>query len=166
MLRFHTLVLLGAALCTPIVLATHAREALAADAAAPAFSVRTLEGKTIKLSDFKGKPVVVDFWATWCQPCKASMPHLDQLQDRYAKNGLVVLGLSIDDQPVSYVRKYATNLGVKFRLAMADDQVLDDYGPIRSIPTTVFINRRGEVVRRVVGYIDRETLESYIKELL
>lgn len=132
---------------------------------APPFSVRALDGKVLRLSDFKGRAVILDFWATWCQPCRASMPHLDTMQSRFERQGLVVLGLSIDDQPPPSVRRFADKLGVKFRLAMADEQVLDAYGPIRSIPTTFFINRRGEVVRRVVGYIDPETLESYVKEL-
>ena len=166
MLRFSTLVFLGAAWCGSATLAMSARPAHAGDVSAPAFSVRTLDGKTVRLSDFKGKPVVVDFWATWCQPCRASMPHLNAMQDSYGARGLVILGLSIDDQPATVVRRYASSLGIRFRLAMADDQVLDDYVPIRSIPTTIFINRRGEVVRRVVGYIDRETLETYIKEVL
>ena len=78
---------------------------------------------------------------------------------------LVVLGLSVDDADAQTVRRYADRLGVKFRLAMADERVLDLYGPIRSIPTTFFINRRGEVTRRVVGYVDSETLESYVREL-
>lgn len=132
---------------------------------APHFSVRGLDGRVLRLSDFKGRAVIVDFWATWCLPCRASMPHLDSLQQRYEQRGLVVLGLSIDDQPPSSVRRFADKLGVKFRLALADEQVLDAYGPIRSIPTTFFINREGEVVRRVVGYIDPETLESYVLEL-
>jgi thiol-disulfide isomerase/thioredoxin len=133
--------------------------------AAPAFAVRGLDGRTIRLADFRGKPVVMDFWATWCGPCRAGMPHLDEIQKRYAKEGLVVLGLSVDDLEVGKVKKFADGLGVQFRMAMADEKLLDEYGPIRQIPTTFFINRRGEVVRRTVGYIDEETLESYVKEL-
>ena len=78
----------------------------------------------------------------------------------------MVIGLSVDDGASSAVRRYADKLGVKFRLAMADEEVLDDYGPIRSIPTTIFINRRGEMVRRVVGYIDAETMEGFTREIL
>jgi peroxiredoxin len=93
------------------------------------------------------------------------MPHLDDMQKRYAKEGLVVLGLSVDDLEVGKVRKFADGLGVHFRMAMADEKLLDEYGPIRQVPTTFFINRRGEIVRRTVGYLDAETMESYVKEL-
>ena len=134
-------------------------------AVAPSFSMRTLDGKTVRLSDFKGRPVVLDFWATWCAPCRASMPHLDSIQTRYKERGLVVLGLSVDDDDPPYVRKFADRLGVKFRLGMADEHILDLYGPIRSIPTTVFINRNGTIVRRVVGYLDQETVDAYVNEL-
>jgi len=132
---------------------------------APPFSVRSLDGKNVQLKDFKGHPVLIDFWATWCQPCRASMTHLESLQKRYEDKGLVVLGLSVDEDAPADVKRYAQKLGVSFRLAMADEKVLDLYGPVRSIPTTFFINRNGEVVRRVVGYIDAETLDSYIQEL-
>src|SRR5206468_7713314 len=100
----------------------------------------------------KGQPIVLDFWATWRGPCRASMPHLDRIQERFQNQGLVVIGLSVDDAPTLTVRRYAERLNVRFRLGMADEAVLDDYGPIRSIPTTIFINRHGEMVRRVVGY--------------
>ena len=133
---------------------------------APAFSVRTLEGKSIRLSDLRKRPVVVDFWATWCGPCRASMPHLSAMQTRYGKEGLTVIGLSVDEQGPSRVKKFASDLGVKFTLAMANDEVLDAYGPIRSIPTTFFISRDGQIVRRVVGYIDGDTMEDYVKEIL
>jgi thiol-disulfide isomerase/thioredoxin len=133
---------------------------------APMFSLRGLDGRSIRMSEYKGKPVVLDFWATWCVPCKASMPHLDQVQERYRAQGLVVIGVSVDDAPAPDVRKYAERLRVKFRLAMADESVLDLYGPIRSIPTTLFINRRGDIVRRVVGYVDEETLSSFANELV
>ena len=110
-------------------------------------------------------PVLVDFWATWCAPCRASMVHLDRLQERYARDGLVVLGLSVDEEPPASVRRFAERLGIRFRLAMADEKLLDQYGPIRMLPTTFFINRRGEVVRRTVGYLDAETLDIYVREL-
>jgi thiol-disulfide isomerase/thioredoxin len=133
---------------------------------APSFNVRTLEGKPLRLAELKNKPVIVDFWATWCGPCRASMPHLSSMQSRYEKQGLTVIGMSVDDGGPQGVRKFANQLGVKFTLAMANDEILDAYGPIRSIPTTFFINRKGDIVRRVVGYIDGETMEDYVKEIL
>jgi peroxiredoxin len=93
------------------------------------------------------------------------MPHLGRLQERYTRNGLVVLGLSVDEDPPASVKRFADRLGIKFRLAMADEKLLDLYGPIRVLPTTFFINRRGEVVRRTVGYLDAETLDGYVREL-
>ena len=132
---------------------------------APSFTVRTLDGKTFRLPDSKGRPVVLDFWATWCAPCRASMPHLDRIQERYAADGLLVLGLSVDESGPAVVKRFADRLKIQFRLAMADEKLLDQYGPIRQIPTTFFINRRGEVVRRTVGYLDAETLDSYVREL-
>lgn len=134
--------------------------------AAPAFSVRTLEGKPLRLSELRNKPVILDFWATWCGPCRASMPHLSAMQSRYEKQGLTVIGMSVDDGGPQNVRRFANKLGVKFTLAMANDEILDAYGPIRSIPTTFFISRKGDIVRRVVGYIDGETMEDYVKEIL
>jgi len=134
-------------------------------ASAPSFVLHDLDGKTVRYSELKGRPVVLDFWATWCQPCRASMPHLNSLQSRFGQRGLVVLGVSVDDGGPQRVRRFADHLGVRFRLAMADERVLDQYGPIRSIPTTFFIDRHGQVVRRVVGYIDSETMESYALEL-
>jgi thiol-disulfide isomerase/thioredoxin len=133
---------------------------------APSFSVKTLEGKPLRSADLRNKPVIVDFWATWCGPCRASMPHLSAMQSRYEKKGLTVVGMSVDDGGPQGVRKFANQLGVKFTLAMANDEILDAYGPIRSIPTTFFINRKGAIVRRVVGYIDGETMEDYVKEIL
>lgn len=133
---------------------------------APSFSVKTLEGKPLRLAELRNKPVIVDFWATWCGPCRASMPHLSSMQTRYEKQGLTVIGMSVDDGGPQRVRKFANQLGVKFTLAMANDEILDAYGPIRSIPTTFFINRKGDIIRRVVGYIDGETMEDYVKEIL
>ncbi len=153
-------------LVVALALAAGAAEAGSAPEAAPAFAIRDLDGKTLRLSDYRGQPIVLDFWATWCRPCRASMPHLDTLQARYRERGLVVLGLSVDDGGPDRVRRFADYLGVRFRIGLADQHVLDRYGPIRAIPTTFFIGRDGKVVRRVVGYIDPETLENYAREML
>lgn len=164
-LQHHRLIRLVGVLALLAVVET--RPAVAGESAplAPSFTVRALDGRSVRLSDYKGKAVVLDFWATWCAPCRASLPHLDEVQGRFSKQGLVVLGLSVDDAEPQTVRRFADKLGLKFRMAMADERVLDLYGPIRTIPTTFFINRRGEVTRRVVGYIDSETLEGYVREL-
>ncbi|NOT34411.1 MAG: TlpA family protein disulfide reductase [Candidatus Eisenbacteria bacterium] len=134
-------------------------------AIAPSFTARTLDGKTLKSSDLKGRPMVIDFWATWCGPCRASMRHLDAVHLEYEARGLLVLGFSVDEEPALRVKAFGQKLGVHFPLAMANERLLDQYGPIRQIPTTFFVNRQGQIVRRVVGYIDRETLESYVQEL-
>jgi thiol-disulfide isomerase/thioredoxin len=128
--------------------------------------VRTLDGRTLRLDELRGRPVVLDFWATWCAPCRASMPLLSAMQGRYGTRGLVVVGLSVDDGPTQAVRRFAERLRLRFPVAMASEGMLDDYGPIRSIPTTIFIDRRGRIVRRVTGYVDEETLEGFIREIL
>ena len=148
-----------------MVLSTPARAGDDLPAPAPPFTIRTFEGKSIRLSELRGKPVVLDFWATWCRPCRASMPHLDELQKRFGSQGLVVIGMSVDEGTHADVRRFTQNLGLSFRLGMANDRLLDDYGPIRFLPTTFFINRNGEIVRRVRGYIDPETLDEYVLEL-
>lgn len=132
----------------------------------PDVTVHTVDGKSWRMSELKGRPVIIDFWATWCAPCKSSMPHLSAIQSRYKNRGLVVLGQSTDDDDPRIVRRFADRLGVTFSLATSDDHVLDAFGPIRGLPTTVYISRTGEIVRRVTGYIDAETMESYAKELL
>ena len=125
-----------------------------------------VEGKPLPSKDFGGKPLIVDFWATWCGPCRFALPHLDAVQERHADAGLTVLGVSVDEIEPERVRKFADRLGVKFQLAMANEEILEQYGPLRALPTTFFIDRDGKVVRKVVGYIDEETLEAYTQEIL
>ena len=130
------------------------------------FAVRTLDGRTLRLDELHGRPVILDFWATSSAPCRVSLPQLSAMQGRYGSRGLVVVGLSVDDGPPQAVRRFTERLHLRFPVAMASEAMLDDYGPIRSIPTAIFIDRRGRIVRRVVGYVDEETLEGFIREIL
>ena len=148
-----------------LALAAAGRARADGDTPAPSFAIRTVDGKWMRMADLRGRPVVLDFWATWCAPCKSSMPHLSAIQSRYRDRGLVVIGLSMDDDDVQAVRKFADRLGLTFRVALADDHVIDEFGPVRGLPTTIFINRRGAIVRRVTGYLDQETIEGYVREL-
>lgn len=139
--------------------------ARAAGVSAPDFRVRDLQGREVRLEQFKGRPLVLDFWATWCGPCRAELPHLNALQQKYASRGLGILGLSVDQAGREAVARYVERNDVRFRVAMANRDVLEAYGPIEGIPTTFFINGKGEVVRAARGYHDFAELERYAREL-
>jgi thiol-disulfide isomerase/thioredoxin len=128
--------------------------------------VHTLDGRTVRSSELRGRPLVLEFWATWSLPSRASMPVLSALQARHGGQGLIVLGLSLDDEPPQRVLEFARRQRLLFPVAMANEDMLDDYGPIRSLPTTILIDRRGRIVRRIVGRLDTETLEGFIREIL
>ncbi len=130
------------------------------------FTVRTLDGHTLRSSDLRGRPLLLEFWATWSAPSRASMPVLSALQARHGGRGLIVLGLCLDDGPAQKVIEFARRQRLLFPVAMATEAVLEDYGPIRSLPTTLLIDRKGRIARRIVGHLDAETLEGFVKEIL
>jgi len=130
------------------------------------FVVRTLDGGILRSSDLRGRPLVLEFWATWSAPSRASVPVLSAMQARYGKRGLIVLGLCLDDQPAPRILEFARKQRLLFPVAMASEAMLEDYGPIHSLPTAVLIDRRGRIVRRIVGLLDAETLAGFIREIL
>jgi peroxiredoxin len=134
--------------------------------AAPLFAARTLEGRLVRLADLRGAPVVIEFWANGHAGSRAQLGTLQELQDRYRRRGLQVLGLDVDEDDPAVLRRTVRKLGIRFPVALADDQVLDLYGPIRALPTTCFINRRGDLQRRLEGALDPETVEGYVREIL
>lgn len=134
--------------------------------AAPDFNLLTLDGQKVKLSDYRGKAVLLNFWATWCPPCKVEMPWFVDLQKQYAKDGLVVLGVAMDDSEPSQIAKFASDLGVNYTVLLGTDKVSDDYGDVQYLPTTFFIGRNGAIVDKLTGLLGRKDIEDDVKKTL
>ena len=130
------------------------------------FAIKDLEGKDVKLSAYKGKVILLNFWATWCGPCKAEIPGFVDLQDKYKKD-LVVIGYSVDDtadKARPFMAEYKMNYPVLLGLGREDVQ--DAYGPIWGIPASFLISKDGKVCKRHMGIAPKETFEKEIKALL
>ena len=133
---------------------------------APDFTLTSLDGRKVKLSDFRGKAVLLNFWATWCPPCKVEMPWFGDLQKQYAKDGLVVLGVAMDDSEPAAIAKFASELGVNYPVLLGTDQVSDDYGDVQYLPTTFYIARDGTIVDKMTGLLDRKDIEEAVRKTL
>jgi peroxiredoxin len=131
--------------------------------AAPAWKLKDVDGNPVTLSQFKGKVVVLDFWATWCPPCRTEIPGYVALQKKYADDGLVVVGISVDTDGVAPVKKFMKDIGINYVVVMADDAVQDAYGPLQGYPTTFIIDRDGQIRNKKLG---REPAAQYEKEVL
>ena len=137
-----------------------------ANVAAPNWELKDLDGKTVRSSDFRGKIVILDFWATWCEPCRAEIPGLVALQKEYAPQELVVIGASVDDSDVSTVKQFTEKLGMNYPVALADEQMQQTFGGIEAIPTTFIIDRTGRIVKKDFGFTSKDEFEQEIKPLL
>ena len=135
-------------------------------ALAPAFTLSDLNGKAVNLSDFQGKVIILDFWATWCPPCREEIPHFIALYNKHKDKGLVVLGVALDNEGAAAVRPFAQAHGINYPLVIGDQKVTQAYGGIRGIPTTFVIDRKGRIVQKYIGYRDEQVFESAIQPLL
>ncbi len=133
---------------------------------APDFTLPSLDGRKVKLSDFRGKAVLLNFWATWCPPCKVEMPWFEDLQKQYAQDGLVVLGVAMDDTEPATIAKFASDLGVNYEVLLGTDKVSDDYGDVQYLPTTFYIGRDGTIVDKMTGLLDRKDIENAVRKTL
>jgi peroxiredoxin len=134
--------------------------------AAPDFTLESLEGKTVHLSDFRGKGVLLNFWATWCQPCKIEMPWFAQLQRQYGPQGLQIVGVAMDDASPKEISEFAHDLGVNYPILVGKEAVGDAYGGVQFLPATFYIGRDGKVVDKVFGLKGRGEIEENIKKAL
>jgi peroxiredoxin len=132
--------------------------------AAPAFTLQNLDGKNVKLSDFKGKVTIIDFWATWCPPCRAEIPDFIDLYKTYQKKGLVIIGIALDDKPK--VQKFVKDQKINYPILLGNQEIANLYGGISGIPTTFIIDRKGEIIKTFVGQRSKEDFETIIKGLL
>ena len=130
------------------------------------FTVKDMDGRDVKLASFKGKVILLNFWATWCGPCKAEIPSLVELQKQYSKD-LVVLGFSVDD-PVEKIKPYAAQYKVNYPMlvGLGRDDVQDAFGPLWGLPASFVIGRNGKICKKHMGIATKAQFEREIKALL
>jgi len=130
--------------------------------AAPDFQLTGIDGKPVKLSDYRGKAVLLNFWATWCPPCKIEIPWFVELQQQYGAEGLQVVGVAMDDgDSRDKVSKMAQEMKVNYPVLLGNDQIADLYGGVEGLPLTFYIGRDGKIVKRVAGLVGhREVVEN------
>jgi thiol-disulfide isomerase/thioredoxin len=134
---------------------------------APAFKLTTLDGKKVSLADYKGRPVLVNFWATWCAPCKLEMPWFEEFRKEYAAQGFEILGVTDDaDAGKDVIQKAVTKAGVSYPILLADDKISKAYGDIELLPMSFYVDRNGVVVQQTAGLGTKEEIEANIKKVI
>jgi thiol-disulfide isomerase/thioredoxin len=133
----------------------------------PDFSVKDLQGHGISSADLRGKVALIDFWATWCQPCKKEMPGYQKLLDQYGSQGFIVIGFKFDTmQDTEDPLRFARKIGVHYPLAVASDDLKRKFGGIEGLPTTMLYDRSGILRQKIIGFEYTEAVESDLKSIL
>jgi len=133
---------------------------------APDFTLKSLDGKEVSLSSLKGKAVMVNFWATWCEPCKIEMPWLVDLQEKYRKDGFEILGVAMDDSSQKEISDFAHKMKVNYTVVIGSEKVADLYGGLDGLPTNFFLDRNGKVIDSFKGLRSESVIVDDIKKAL
>jgi thiol-disulfide isomerase/thioredoxin len=133
---------------------------------APDFSLESLDGKTLRLSDLRGKAVLLNFWATWCGPCKIEMPWFVDLQKQYGSQGLQIVGVAMDDASKEDISKFAKDMGVNYPILIGKESVGDQYGGVPALPESFLISRDGKIVDKIIGLRGKAEIEDAVKKTL
>ncbi len=134
---------------------------------APSFALKTQDGRKVTLSEYKGKAVLINFWATWCVPCKLEMPWFVELHKQYGPQGFEILGVDEDEEKDrGQIGRFARKIGVNYPILIGDDAVSKAYGGVEVLPTSFYVGRDGKVVEEAAGLISRDEIEANIKKAL
>lgn len=140
-------------------------ETKSSDTLAFDFSLKSIDGSIVKLSDFKGKVVVLDFWATWCAPCREGIPDLIDIQKSFGNN-VQVIGITVDQNPMKVVPPFVKEYKINYPILIGNDDVYNKYGGIDAIPTTFIIDKTGRIVNKHIGLVEKQILINEIKQAL
>ena len=133
---------------------------------APEFTLLNLSGDTVNLSDYRGKVVLINFFATYCPPCRMEMPDFVELQKKYGKKGFTVIAISVDNEPEKMLPPFIERLGLNFPVLLATTKVLKDYGNIYALPVTFVLDRDHKIAKKITGMVNKEELDPVIDDLL
>jgi len=133
---------------------------------APEFTLKDADGKTVRLEDYKGKVVLLDFFATWCGPCKIEIPWFMEFERKHKDKGFSVLGVSMDDEGWEVVKPFLADLGVNYRVVIGNDSTAQLYGGVDALPTTFLIDRTGKIAAVHIGLASKKDFEDGVDQLL
>ena len=133
--------------------------------AAPDFSVTDISGKKLSLTDYRGKIVLLDFWATWCTPCRAEIPHFVEMQQQLGPQGFQVIGISMDDE-AKPVKAFYDQFKMNYPVAVGDDKLAESFGGVLGLPVNFLIDRDGRIVKKYLGATDVSVFDKDVSDLL